>query len=110
MVACPKSCLHNASCGSENDPGSGGLAQRRVKFFFRKGEDINLLSLDQPADFPGGQHIVHILHAAVIHGWEICLLLFGHAGHNGNAGDIVRIHAKLSGEKALRDCAEHLLR
>ena len=59
---------------------------------------------------PGGEHQVHVRTVLGGHGGQLALCLFGHAGHDGHAENLLRLHSQLLGEPALGQATKHLLR
>ena len=111
IISAPKGRLHDAARGPEDDASACADAQRHVKGFFRKFRGNDVLCPKQPIYLAGRQNHIYVLSGmGVAHDRERAFLLFGDAGHQGDAENPVRIHVQKGGVIALGHRSEHLLR
>ena len=101
--------LHHAAGGPEDHARTGGHAHGAVQGLLGQVGGVQLVGPEHPHKLPGGQHPVHVRAVLGGHGGQLALRLFGHAGHDGHAADLLRLHPKLLGKPALGHAAEHLL-
>ena len=71
---------------------------------------MDALGTDHAHQFARRQHQIHVAPGFGVHRGQLAFLFFGHAGHDGNAVQLIRRYAQFAGKVVLGHCAEHLLR
>ena len=109
LVGGTEGSLHNTAGGAEDDGGTSGLAEGAVEVFLGHAVEVDVALLEHVGELTGGEAEVDILVGTVAEFGTGALALLGQAGHNGDAYDILALHANLRGEVVLGDSAEHTL-
>ena len=93
IVGRPQCRLHHAARGTEDIARTGADAEGQIQLRLGKLGRHDMLRADEPVHLAGGQHHIHIRVAfSVLHGRQGTLRLLRHAGHDGHAEDLRRIH------------------
>ena len=110
LVGSAEGSLHHAAGNAKNSTCTGAITDRRIKRLFLQAPRVNMLRPKQAHHLTGSQHIIHILIAAGIHGFQSSLTLLGNARHDGNGADIFRGNSCLFRKISLDQGTENLLR
>ena len=102
--------LHDAAGRAEDDARARGRPEGIVEVGLRQARQVDARLLEHLAELAGGEPVVDVLVAGVVHLGPVALELLGRAGHQRDADDLLGVDAELAGVVGLDERAEHLLR